>query len=126
MTEPQRQAISLPVAHLRLALGNEQYGAAKDLAEAACRVCIDQAGASVAPSTPLPALFKETLRASGLDASRGDLGRSLAATVQRLAELRNAAGVGHGRAAQPDRSSTRLAQVLSSRAREPERPQPST
>jgi hypothetical protein len=35
------------------------------------------------------------------DDAAGDVGRSLAATVQRLAELRNIAGSGHGRAEEP-------------------------
>jgi hypothetical protein len=105
MTEAQHRAISTPLAQLRSALDEEQYaaaaGAAKDLVEAACHVTIDRSGASVQGRPPLPTLFTEAVSASGLDADGDDLGRSLTATVQRLAEFRNAAGAGHGRAAQP-------------------------
>jgi Abortive infection C-terminus len=53
-------------------------------------------------STALPSLFKEALDATGAAAAQADVGRSLAATLQRLAEHRNAFGAGHGRASQPE------------------------
>jgi hypothetical protein len=46
-------------------------------------------------------VFKQALGVAGRDDAAGNVGRSLAATVQRLAELRNAVGSGHGRAEQP-------------------------
>lgn len=105
MTEPQRQAISVPLMHLRTALDSEQYaaavGSAKDLAEAASKIAIEAAGGTVPTAASLPALFKEALRASAVEDADGEIGRSLTATVQRLAELRNAVGSGHGRASQP-------------------------
>ena len=106
MSEPQRRAISTPLSHLRTALDSEQFvaavGAAKDLTEAACKVVIEHGGGAVSSGDSLPALFKAALALSGVDPAYGEVGRSLAATVQRLAELRNAVGSGHGRAAQPD------------------------
>jgi len=106
MTEPQRQAISVPIADMRSALDGERYsaavGAAKDLAEAACKVAIERAGGTSPRGAKLPRLFKHTLDVTAIETAEGDVGRSLAATVQRLAELRNAVGSGHGRAAQPD------------------------
>jgi hypothetical protein len=52
---------------------------------------------------------------SGLADAGSDVSRSLAATGQRLAEVRNTAGSVHGRAAQPD-VSTRDARVAASSA----------
>ena len=106
MSEVQRRAISTPLSHLRAALDNEQIvaavGAAKDLTEAACKVAIEHARGTAPSGDSLPSLFKEALALSDVDAAYAEVGRSLAATVQRLAELRNAVGAGHGRAAQPD------------------------
>jgi Abortive infection C-terminus len=42
------------------------------------------------------------VRAANSATPADDLGRSLTAAVQRLSELRNATGSGHGRATQPD------------------------
>lgn len=93
----------MPVANLATALDNERHvaavGAAKDLAEAACKVMVDRAGAK--PASSLPALFKQALDVAGRNDAATNVGKSLAATVQRLAELRNAVGSGHGRAEQP-------------------------
>lgn len=101
----QRAAIATPFAHLRAALDGGHHaaavGAAKDLVEAAAKVCLERGGTGAPSNTALPALFKEALRASPAADPASELGRSLAATVQRLAELRNAAGSGHGRASQP-------------------------
>jgi len=106
MSESQRQAISAPLADLRAALDGERYsaaiGAAKDLTEAACKVAIERAGGTAPRNEKLQVLFKQTLAVTGVEKVEGDVGRSLAATVQRLAELRNAVGAGHGRASQPN------------------------
>jgi hypothetical protein len=101
MTDGQRRAIAEPLWALRLALDEEHaasaVGDAKDLAEAACKVALEGAGQSVRNES-LPVLFKRAFEAvepnSELD---GSLGRSLAATAQALAEMRNTAGSGHGR-----------------------------
>lgn len=54
----------------------------------------------------LPSLFSQGLEAVDAGVSVGDdLGLSLTAVVRRLAEARNSAGAGHGRAAVPERSS---------------------
>jgi hypothetical protein len=98
------QAIDRPLRDLRAALDDERpaaaVGAAKDLVEAACKVVLARSGRTGDGRGSLPALFTQARRAAGI--SDGDLGRSLAATVQRLAELRNAAGAGHGRVGGPD------------------------
>ena len=103
--EPQRQAITVPFSNLRSALDNKNYagavGAAKDLAKAACKLTIEKGGGNVPRGAGLPAIFKEALHVSGMDNAGGDVGRSLAATIHRLAELRNTVGSGHGRALQP-------------------------
>jgi hypothetical protein len=103
MSESHRRAIMVPLANLRGALDSEQHvaavGAAKDLAEAACKVVVDRAVAK--PASSLPALFTQALAATGRDDAAEQVGKSLAATVQRLAEFRNVAGSGHGRADQP-------------------------
>jgi hypothetical protein len=103
----RRHAINEPLRGLRNALDCERYtdaiGAAKDLAEAACKVVIEHAGEALPESASFTTLFKQAHRAVAVsaDAPDSDLGRSLAATVQRLAELRNIAGAGHGHAAPP-------------------------
>lgn len=106
MSESQRRAISVPLADLRSALDGERYsaaiGAAKDLTEAACKVAIERAGGTAPRNEKLQVLFKQTLAVTGIEKVKGDVGRSLAATVQQLAELRNAVGAGHGRASQPN------------------------
>lgn len=109
LSESQRPAIAEPIGALQAALDTNRYGdaigAAKDLVEAACLISIERAGQSVAPNQSLPTLFKHACSAGRVETSVGDgVGRSLTATVQRLAELRNTAGAGHGRASVPDRS----------------------
>ncbi len=105
MSDAQRGAVSVPLINLRAALDHAQHaaavGSAKDLTEAACKVAIECAGATPPANASLPTLFKEAATWRGGDAS-AEFGRSLSATVQRLAELRNAVGSGHGRAVQPD------------------------
>jgi len=104
MTDGQRRAIADPMRALRLALDeghpSSAVGAAKDLAEAACKVALEGAGHPASFSGSLPSLFKQAFAVveptAELDAS---LGRSLAAAAQALAEMRNTAGAGHGRAA---------------------------
>jgi hypothetical protein len=123
MDETQRRAITTPLVGLRSALDSEQHsgvlGAAKDLVEAACQIALARSGRAPREQRPsLPALFKEAHRAT---ASEEDidvgtaLGPSLAATVDRLAQLRNSAGTGHGRAAAPTLTG-RQAQLAASAA----------
>lgn len=104
MTEGQRRAITEPVASLRVALDNERWpaaiGAAKDLTEAACKIAIEHAGETAPASDALSGLFKRARVALGIDASDPDLGHRLAAVVDQLAQVRNVAGAGHGRADQ--------------------------
>ncbi len=106
LSAPQYRALSVPLVSLRSALDAERYssavGAAKDLAEAACKLAIERAGGTAPRNADLPVLFKQTLGLTGIEKADGDVGRSLAATVQRLGELRNAVGSGHGRASQPN------------------------
>jgi hypothetical protein len=126
MTDGQRRAVSEPLAELRAALDADRrraaIGAAKDLAEAACKVAIEHAGQPVPPAASLTALFKVAATAgAGAGATPGaadteaDLGHRLAAVVHRLDELRNVAGAGHGRAAQPE-TSAREARVAATAA----------
>jgi hypothetical protein len=103
MSSGQVAALAQPLQALRDALDRGRsgatLGAAKDLVEAACKIAIERGGGTAARSASLPALFKQansTLPET--DGSDGALGRSMAATVQRLAELRNAVGAGHGHA----------------------------
>ena len=106
MSEGQTRAISEPLIRLREALDNQRHpaaiGAAKELVEAACKVVIERAGQSASNGASLPTLYKQAHAAQGVDASGGSLGTSLTSTVQRLAELRNAVGTGHGRASSSD------------------------
>jgi hypothetical protein len=107
MDATQQRALAEPLRGLRAALDDERHtdtvGAAKDLLEATCKVLLAHAGEPAPGATSLPTLFKEAHRAYAPDANEpaSDVGRSLAAAVQRLAELRNAAGAGHGHAAPP-------------------------
>jgi hypothetical protein len=100
---------------LRSALDQEQWatavGAAKELAEAASKVTIVHGGDELPDSANLATLLKQATRAAGIESTYGDVGRSLAATVQRLSELRNTVGAGHGHAAPPqvDGRAARLA-----------------
>ncbi len=104
MSDGQRRAVSEPLALLRVALDNERWpaaiGAAKDLAEASCRLSIEHGGGTVPASDSLPGLFKKARAAAGADAAEADLGHRLAAVVDQLAQVRNVAGAGHGRADQ--------------------------
>lgn len=104
--ESQQRAIVAPLEALRAALdlGNNSaaIGAAKDLVEAACKVRIDLAGQTFARGQSLPKLFKQAREVGGCEALGWEVANSLAATVQRLAELRNAVGAGHGHAVVPD------------------------
>jgi hypothetical protein len=108
MSEAQLHAVVDALRRLQAALDGADHtgaiGAAKDLVEAACKVALGRAGTPLPRNPDLPRLFKLALLD---DATRGsDVGKSLAATVQRLAELRNAAGAGHGHAALPDASAS--------------------
>jgi len=107
MTNSQTRAIAVPIAQLQAALDREDdnaaIGAAKDLIESACRVTLDHLARDAPSATSLPSLFKLAAESTAqADVSAIDVGRGLAATVQRIAELRNAAGAGHGRASAPD------------------------
>ena len=80
----------------------------KELVESVCKIVLDDYGITYAPGTDLPNLYKETAKvlrlnaewvpesAKGSQAAQGAL-RALATTVQRLGELRNELGLGHGR-----------------------------
>lgn len=103
--EPRRRAIAEPVRRLRAALDNEHWfdviSASKDLVEAACKITIELAGSTPTPRADLPALAKEAQRARGDDEAT-PLSRSVIATIQRLAELRNDIGAGHGHSELPE------------------------
>ena len=83
-------------------------GSAKELLESVCKVILDDARVEYARSASLPDLYKLVaieLRLSrksvppnsrGSEAAHRTL-QGLVTTVQNLAELRNALGVGHGR-----------------------------
>lgn len=106
MTEAQRRAIAVPLAHLQSALDSQDnggaIGAAKDLIESACRIAMEQGGQSTPSGMSLPSLFKLAAESGApSDVSATGVGRGLVSTVQRLAELRNVAGSGHGRASTP-------------------------
>jgi hypothetical protein len=107
MNEAQSRGLTDPLRRLRTALEGEHHsdaiGAAKDLLEAACRVRLEVAGEGMTASdrSSLPTLFKHALSCSEGRNLGDDLAKSLTATVGRLAELRNDAGAGHGRADQP-------------------------
>ncbi|MGN6373575.1 MAG: abortive infection family protein [Solirubrobacteraceae bacterium] len=106
MSEGQRRAIAEPLSRLRETLDNEQYpaaiGAAKELVEAACKVVIERAGESSSKSASLPTLYKQAQATYRVDAPAVPVTKGLVSTVQRLAELRNAVGAGHGRASSPE------------------------
>lgn len=106
MTEAESRAVGGPLAALRVALDAEQgaaaVGASKDLVEASCKVVIARAGVDAGRHPALPTLFKIAHRClAGKEFPAEELGRSLASTAQRLAELRNTAGSGHGHASPP-------------------------
>jgi len=102
MDDGQRGAILAPLAGLQAGLdtgsNGAAIGAAKDLVEAACKIQIERAGGSFGRGDSLPTLFKAVREADGTQAPGEEVTKSLAATVQRLAELRNAVGAGHGQA----------------------------
>lgn len=103
MADVHHRAIAEPLRRLQAALDDGEHaaaiGASKDLVEAACKVAIDRTNETVPRGATLPALFKQAAATLPGAAERDSaLGRSLAATVQRLGELRNAAGAGHGHA----------------------------
>jgi hypothetical protein len=103
--EARKRAIAEPLRRLRAAIDNEHWfdviGAAKDLVEAACKVTIELSGATPTPRADIIALAKEAQTARNDDQAT-PLSRSVVATVQRLAELRNDVGAGHGHSELPD------------------------
>jgi abortive infection Abi-like protein len=106
LSDAQKRALSDPLRRLHAALDAGKHvvaiGAAKDLGEAACRVAIERTGQAAPRGESLPALFKQAAATLPLEVERdGVLGHSIAATVQRLAGVRNAAGAGHGHASLP-------------------------
>jgi len=98
-------AIAEPLRRLRAALDHEHWfdvvGASKDLVEAACKVSIELGGETPSARADLIALAKEAQRVRG-DDEAAPLSRSVVATVQRLAELRNDIGAGHGHSELPE------------------------
>lgn len=107
MTEVQQRAVLEPLTRLQAALDGDYHsaaiGAAKELVEAACKLNIERSGQEAPAAASLPTLFKQASHAQDAEAeeSESPLGRSLASVVQRLAELRNAVGAGHGHASPP-------------------------
>lgn len=107
MTPEQRRAITEPLRGLRSALDEAHdaaaIGSARDLVEAACKIALAHAGQPLTGKPSLPTLFKDAHRAVAADRDEpsGDLGRSLAAAVDKLGVLRNKIGAGHGHAAAP-------------------------
>jgi Abortive infection C-terminus len=83
-------------------------GAAKDLVESTCKLILDDRGIAYAAAAPLLDLYRAVAlelrlsrdsvpaNAKGSEAAQRAL-QGLVTTVQNLAELRNAIGVGHGR-----------------------------
>jgi hypothetical protein len=83
-------------------------GAAKDLVEAVCKAILEDCGVAYSSSASLPDLYRAVAlelhlfrdsvssAAPGGDAAQRVL-QGLVTTIQNLAELRNALGVGHGR-----------------------------
>lgn len=113
----QHLGLVRPFADLCSALDQDRYAAvaaaAKDLVEAACKGVLGHAGVEARARGSLSELFADARRASGItDAA---LGRSLAAIVQRTAELRNKAGSGHGRAGR-DEITAREARLVAAAA----------
>jgi hypothetical protein len=107
MSDAEKGAIWEPLTALRAALDGERgvaaVGAAKELVEASCKVVVARAGTDVGENPSLPTLFKIAYRCiAGEDRSTEKLGRTLTSTAQRLAELRNAVGAGHGHAVLPE------------------------
>ena len=84
-------------------------GAAKELVESVCKLILDDCGVAYAATATLPDLYKAVAQelklsresvpanAKGSEAAQRVL-QGLVTAVQNLAELRNALGVGHGRA----------------------------
>jgi hypothetical protein len=84
-------------------------GAAKELVESVCKLVLDDYGVAYGSSATLPELYKAVswelglsrqavpTSAKGSEAAQRVL-QSMVTAVQNLAELRNALGVGHGRA----------------------------
>lgn len=105
MRVDQRRAVAAPLKSLRAALDSNDnaaaIGAAKDLVEAACKIRIENCGGTFSRTDSLPTLCKAACQTNGSQGSGAELARSLTATVQRLAELRNIAGAGHGRSSVP-------------------------
>jgi hypothetical protein len=105
MSDDQRRAVLAPLATLRSALdsgdGAAAVGAAKNLIEAACKIRIEHAGGAYRRGDSLTNLFKAARETGEVAVPGEDLARSLNATVQRMAELRNAVGAGHGQASAP-------------------------
>jgi Abortive infection C-terminus len=103
--EQRKRAIAEPLRRLRAALDNEHWfdvvGASKDLVEAACKATIELAGLTPTPKADLQVLAKQAQRARGDDEAT-PLSRSVIATVQRLGELRNELGAGHGHSELPE------------------------
>ena len=103
--ERHRAAIAHSLQALRSGLDGDRHteaiGAAKDLVETACKIVLIQAGQQPPQGAKLPSLYRQAMEAAGRADPSSDLGRSLMTAIQRLAELRNASGAGHGQASPP-------------------------
>jgi hypothetical protein len=104
LDDSQLEAVGTQLHSLRSALDAERWvdavGAAKNLVEASCKVVLAQRGQAIPTSDALPVLFRRAYDALAPSTHRSvvDLGRALAGAVQRVGELRTAAGAGHGQA----------------------------
>jgi hypothetical protein len=120
MDDGQRRAVLAPLRNLQAALDHGNHGAAvgaaKDLVEAACKIRIESGGGTFSRTDSLTTLFKAVREANGPQGPGEELARSLAATVQRLAELRNAVGAGHGQSSVPTELGAREARLAASAA----------
>jgi Abortive infection C-terminus len=85
--------------HARIDGGREETGTSRPQPRGARRLSPTRPTSSAA-SDSLSGLFKRARAAAGADAAEADLGHRLAAVVDQLAQVRNVAGAGHGRADQ--------------------------
>lgn len=104
LPEAQRRAIEIPLVGLRTALDGERYegaiGAAKELAEAACKLVLVRAGVEPAARASVGSLVKQALSVTSNGPEDEDLARRMSGVVEALGDLRTEVGTGHGRAEQ--------------------------
>jgi len=109
LSQPARDAVDHHLQTVRRAIERDDpaavIGAAKELVEAAAKIVLARAGVQPNARASLGQLYRQALVATGRsdqEAPGFTMSRGAASLIDRLAQLRNKHGSGHGRPQPPD------------------------